>query len=168
MSAAAAAADTAGERLPATPPSGRRVEGHDERPSHAAANATGPPLPVQERSWYGLSSDTLFRLIEPGRTAGLRWVPGLTASGGGELEHEGGALALLRVDPDPAVHLPDELLADVEAQAGAAHAPGQVSIEPVELLEDPHLLVNGYAETLVGDGEPDVAVRPLERHADTT
>src|ERR671931_12458 len=103
MSAAAAAADTAGGRLPATPPSGRRVEGHDERPSHAAANATGPPLPVQERSWYGLSSDTLFRLIEP-----------------------------------------------------------------VELLEDPHLLVNGYAETLVGDGEPDVAVRPLERHADTT
>ena len=59
----------------------------------------------------------------------------------------------------------DELAADVEAEAGAADAAGQVGVEPEELLEDPGLLGGWDAEATVADADPYTVARPQKGHA---
>ena len=76
-----------------------------------------------------------------------------------QLDRERRAAPPVGGDPDPAVHAVHELAADVEAEAGAADAAGQVRVEPEELLEDSRLLGRRDAETLVFDAEADPASR---------
>src|SRR5581483_9816671 len=71
----------------------------------------------------------------------------------GQLDPEGRAVAVARVDADPPVHPADELAADVEAEAGAADTAVQMGFETVELLEDPLLLVRRDTVTAVRDLE---------------
>src|SRR5213078_249716 len=86
----------------------------------------------------------------------------------GQLEREGCALAGLRLDPDAPVHRPDELTADVEAEAGSADAAPLVRIEAVELVEDPLLLAHRDAEALVLDGEAKPVAHHGEPHVDSS
>src|SRR5581483_12033505 len=81
-----------------------------------------------------------------------------------QVEREGRAAARLGRHPDPAVHAPDELLADVEAEPGAADPSRHVGVEAVELVEDSPLLRVRNPEPLVADGEP--YVLPLTRDLD--
>src|SRR5215471_11529017 len=60
--------------------------------------------------------------------------------GGGELDAEGRPASAVRDHPDPAVHAMHELATDVEPEPGASDPPGQVRVEPVELLEDAAVL----------------------------
>src|ERR1700675_3021569 len=80
-----------------------------------------------------------------------------------QLDGERRAASPVRGDPDTAVHAVHELAADVEAEAGAADAAGQVRVEPEELLEDSRLLCLRDAETLVFDLEADPAARLLQQ-----
>src|SRR3954447_16244413 len=90
------------------------------------------------------------------------------AEGSGErqLERELRAPAGLGVDPDPALHALDELAGDVEAETGAADALRHVRVEPVELVEDPVVLLGRDPEALVGDAEPHPGAVPLEPDED--
>src|SRR6266508_1825859 len=70
-----------------------------------------------------------------------------------QLEGEGRASSLLGGDPDPPVHLPDELVTDVQAETSAHDTAGQERIKPMELLEDARLLLGGNAQSLISDQE---------------
>jgi putative membrane protein len=85
----------------------------------------------------------------------------------GQLEREGRALPGLRLDPDVAVHRPDQLAADVEPKAGSADAAPMVGVEAVELVEDPLLLAHRDPETLVVDTEPELVAHRRELHFDS-
>src|SRR5262245_41171118 len=68
------------------------------------------------------------------------------------------ALAYRRLHPDPApVHLHD-LLGDGEPQARAALGLGKGTVDLVELIEDPILLIKRYAGTGVCHRDGEVAV----------
>src|SRR5919201_940336 len=82
----------------------------------------------------------------------------------GELEREGRALPRLRLDRDPAVHPLNELATDVQAEPAAADAVGLRRVEPVELLEDPLVLVGRDADPLVGDRDRDDALARGDAH----
>src|SRR5436309_5912670 len=92
------------------------------------------------------------------------------SSGGGEweLEDEGRAFPGVRLDPDLPAHPLDEPLADVETEAGPAHALSHLGVEAVELLEDPLLLMRGDSESLVAHAEPHRVVVRLEADFDLT
>src|SRR5207247_3380552 len=70
-----------------------------------------------------------------------------------QLEEERRALLAVRLDPDPAVHAFDELLADVEPEPGPSHAAHHLRVGAVELLEDPILVLGIDPEPLVANGE---------------
>src|SRR5205807_4783850 len=76
------------------------------------------------------------------------------------------AAAPVRLDPDGARDPPDQLPANVEAEPRAADATCRVGIEPIELLEDTPLLRRWDPETLIGDGEAEIAVCRLEPERD--
>ena len=78
---------------------------------------------------------------------------------------EDGSGAVVRLDPDPALHPSNELPGDVEAEACASDPARHVGIQTVELLEDPALLRKGNPEALVGDREAHVPTNGLEPHA---
>ena len=61
-----------------------------------------------------------------------------------------------------AAHAVDQLLADVEAETGPAHAARHLRIGAVELLEDPLLLFRRDAEALVPHAEANEAVALLD------
>src|SRR5215211_8980825 len=86
--------------------------------------------------------------------------------GARELEEERGAFALLGLQPDLPAHPFDELATDVEAKAGSADALDHVRIEPVELLEDPALLVGWDPHSLVGDAEEHAALGRVDSQLD--
>src|SRR5262249_47575036 len=67
---------------------------------------------------------------------------------------------------DVAAHSADQLVADVEAEPGAADATGHVRVDAVELLEDAALLVDGDAEAFVADVEDHVALVRLDPDID--
>src|SRR5262249_55894693 len=75
-----------------------------------------------------------------------RLAPAVARPGDRQLDPERRADAERRLDVDLAPHPPQELAADVEAEAGAADAPPEVRVEAVELLEDPLLLVERDSE----------------------
>src|SRR5581483_4676514 len=60
-----------------------------------------------------------------------------------------------RLHGQRAVQPLDDLLADVEAEPGAADAAAHLHVEAVELLEDALLLGGGYPDALVDDGDLD-------------
>src|SRR5215831_12014673 len=75
----------------------------------------------------------------------------------GEFHLKRRSLARRRLYPDPAaVHL-DDLLGDGEAKARAALGLGKRAVDLVELLEDPTLLIKGYAGTGVGHRDSELA-----------
>src|SRR5215510_13072843 len=79
-------------------------------------------------------------------------------SAGRQLHLEGRALAERRLHPNAAaMHLHD-LLGDGEAEARAALGLGKGTVDLVELLEDPSLLVRRYAGSGVCDGDGEVAI----------
>src|SRR6266540_2268810 len=96
----------------------------------------------------------------------LRRADRLGHTGNREVEPERRAAAEVRGDLDLTAHSSHELAADVEAEAGAADAARQIRIEPVELLEDPLVLVDGDPEPFVLDREADPVVVPLESNVD--
>src|SRR5438067_13536627 len=75
-----------------------------------------------------------------------------------ELEKERRALVAVRLDPDATAHAADQLLADVEAEAGPSHAPDHLRVGAVELLEDPVLVLGRNPKPLVLHGEANGAV----------
>src|SRR5215208_5457232 len=83
-----------------------------------------------------------------------------------QLDREGRARALGGLDADRAAHAQDQLPADVQAEAGAAHAAGEVRVEPVELLEDPLLLAGWNPEPLVGHEEAHAVAELLDAQDD--
>src|SRR6266542_7130778 len=85
-----------------------------------------------------------------------------------QLEQEGRALVVLRLDPDAAAHSADQLLADVEPEPGAPHAAHHVRVDAVELLEDPLLLLGRDSEALVANVEADVRASWLRADLDPT
>src|SRR5262249_32261372 len=76
----------------------------------------------------------------------------------GQLQLKRRSFARRRLHPDAAaVHL-DDLLGDGEAEARAALGLGKGTVDLVELLEDPSLLVKRYAGTGVCDRDGEMAV----------
>src|SRR5262249_61275967 len=63
-------------------------------------------------------------------------------------------------------HAADELVADVETEAGTAYAAGHVRIDAIELLEDHALLLGGDPEPLVLNAEDHVLVVRLNPDLD--
>src|SRR5207342_3025001 len=117
------------------------------------------------RLWH-VSESSLTPAVRGGRGLSglcgrLRW---LLRDGGGQLDDERRPLAECRFDPDLSVHAPDELAADVEAEAGAADAASHVRVEPIELLEDPPVLRGWDPEAFVDDREADQSVAVRHRH----
>src|SRR5262249_29867093 len=86
--------------------------------------------------------------------------------GGGQVDDEDRAARLAAFDPDLALHLADELPADVQAEPGAADATRQLRVEAVELLEDPLPLARWDADPLVADAGTDAVVDTLHRDLD--
>src|SRR5215207_2924345 len=99
-----------------------------------------------------------------------RWLRGLRDDGllagaarqQRQVDDERRPLPFPRADRDPALHPPDELAADVQAQPGSADAPGLLGIDAVNLAEDPLLLAVRDPETLVPHCDPQAAVARLE------
>src|SRR5439155_21545936 len=85
---------------------------------------------------------------------------------GGQRDREARALTGLGVDLEAAVHALDELAADVEPQAAAAHAAGLLRVEAVELLEDPLALGARDPQPLVRDLDEALAVLRVEPNLD--
>src|SRR5204863_618895 len=81
-----------------------------------------------------------------------------------QLDPELRAAPRRRLDGDPAVHSLDELAAHVEAEPAAADALRLLRIEPVELLEDPVVLLRRDADALVRDRDRDPALVPVDAH----
>src|SRR5262245_65503368 len=76
----------------------------------------------------------------------------------GEFHLKRRSFARRRYHPDAtAVHL-DDLLGDGEAEARAALGLGKGTVDLVELIEDPILLIKGYAGTGVGHRDGEMAV----------
>src|SRR5262249_29408987 len=76
----------------------------------------------------------------------------------GELHLKRRAFAQRRLHPDaPTVHL-DDLLGDSEAKARATLGLGNRAIDLVELIENPILLIEGYAWTCICDRNGKVAI----------
>src|SRR5215831_8232739 len=74
-----------------------------------------------------------------------RWPPEFGARG--QLHLEGRAPTQGRLHPDaPAVHL-DNLLGNGEPEARAAFGLGKRAVDLMELIEDPILLIKGYARS---------------------
>src|SRR5438046_9132536 len=96
--------------------------------------------------------------------------PPLSGGSGGfgerKLEDERRPCAQLGLHPDLAVHALDESLADVETEAGAAHASRHLRVEAMELLEDARLIFGRDAEAFVADAEAHGAVLRLEPDLD--
>src|SRR5207253_2453781 len=88
--------------------------------------------------------------------------------GQGDLDDEGRAGVVVRLDPDAPVHPADELAADVEPEPGAADSAGHVRIEAVELLEDPRPLRVGNSQARVADDEAHRLRVGLQRDLDPT
>src|SRR5688500_15442719 len=86
--------------------------------------------------------------LDPGTISGCRSSSG--ASARRQRERAPRALPRRAVDGDVAAHSPGEPAGDVEAEAGAARL-GR--IDPLELLEDPDLILGRDALALVGDDE---------------
>src|SRR5204862_6484273 len=82
----------------------------------------------------------------------------------GDVHEELGAAAVVRLDPAPAVHAPDELPADVQAQPCAADAARHARAEPIELLEDAAALARRDPESLVGDRKAEITAGGDESH----
>src|SRR5579862_1806411 len=76
------------------------------------------------------------------------------------------ARAVARRDGELATHLAHELAADVETEPRAADAVGHIRIEPVELLEDPSLLLERDADARVGDLEDAGVAVAVEAYVD--
>src|SRR5689334_17971550 len=81
-------------------------------------------------------------------------------SGGGgtrQADGERGALTEPAGNRDAAVHRPNEVLDDRQAQAGAAELAGAGLVHPVEALEDARQVVLGNADAGVLDVEAGLA-----------
>src|SRR6266542_4376721 len=84
--------------------------------------------------------------------------------GDGKLGDEGRATCSARLDPDATAHALEQLAADVQAEAGAADAAGQIGVEAIELLEDAAMLGGWNAQALVADREPQARPIDLDLH----
>src|SRR5437867_1047061 len=79
----------------------------------------------------------------------------LTGSAGWKLEPKDRAARLVRGDPDSSAHLPDELSADVEAEAGASDPAPHFGVEPRELVEDLFSRLWRNADPFICHSEPE-------------
>src|SRR5688572_1739414 len=80
---------------------------------------------------------------------------------------KGRAFPRLGLDPDAALHPFDQLARDVQPEPGPPDAAGESRIEPVELLEDPLLLVLRDAEPPVRDRKANTPIVLAEGDLDT-
>src|SRR5207249_858049 len=83
-----------------------------------------------------------------------------------QLDDERRTAPLARGDGDAAGHAPNELAADVEAEPGSTDPARLLSIDAVELPEDPLLLAVGDPQALVADHEPQPVLFRLDAHLD--
>src|ERR687887_1336575 len=128
------------------------------QPEAQAPRTRGRRLPRSER---GFSWDSSLRFLDYRRpylraASGVRpptWLERPRALSTRQFEHERRTACGLRRDSDLAAHSPRELAADVEAEAGAARALGQLRIDAVELVEDSLLLCRRDPHALVGNGK---------------
>src|SRR4051812_45699947 len=79
---------------------------------------------------------------------------------------EGRALALPRLDLDPAAVVVSDMADDGQAEAGAAGVAGPRPVDPVEPLEDPAEVAGGDADAVVAHGHGDRAALPLDLDLD--